>query len=343
MTRYPTLSALCFSGVSALLVPSPGRADQTPPPAASPSSASAALTDLEARSPKDWSNPLAIAELNAEVMRLVETNTLQSAEEFYRAAALIYRNLGEFRTGRVHYELYLAAAALGHPGTESGLHASWDILLGLLGRPCRVDTGGMATTNPDFFQLDPAPGCIQAVLRNPAAARAALATAKDNPEIKTLVDADQAVRQTNWSTLTEEQRKANSDGDRQRNARMIEIVNAGDVHTANDFTSASLVMQHSPRFSGFQLAHELAVCSMLLGDRSTGRWLVAATYDRMLRSIGHDQRFGTQFSSNGPQRIDEIGICDAERQALGCRPLAKTRALQVEGSMVVPKTAGGKP
>ena len=69
------------------------------------------------------------------------------------------------------------------------------------------------------------------------------------------------------------------------------------------------------------------------GDRGIGRWLVAATYDRMLNSVGHDQRFGTQGKPQmdpkaKPQlrETDEAGICDAERLALGCPTLAAKRA-----------------
>jgi hypothetical protein len=64
-----------------------------------------------------------------------------------------------------------------------------------------------------------------------------------------------------------------------------------------------------------------------------GRWLVAATYDRMLHSVGHEQRFGTQgavmaLGNNKPHlaETDETGICDAERLALGCPTLAAKRA-----------------
>jgi hypothetical protein len=328
MTRYPTPSALCLAGVAALLLPASVRAEETPapPPAtAGPNDTVAALSDLEARSPKDFNNPGLIAEINAEVIRLVETNRLASGEEFFRASGLLGKHMNDFRVGRVQYELLLAAVAKDHPAAESSLAVSWDTLLGLIGRPLRIDAHSLAARNPQFYHLDPAPACIQAVMRDPADARAKLAGLEDNPEIKTIVDADQAVRQTNWSTLTEEDRKAIMEGDHQRNARIREIVAAGDVHTANDFARAALVMQHSGRFDGFQLAHELAACSLLLGDRRSGRWLVAASYDRMLRSVALDQRFGTQYGPAGPLRIDEAGISDAQRQALGCPTLAAAR------------------
>jgi hypothetical protein len=136
-----------------------------------------------------------------------------------------------------------------------------------------------------------------------------------------------------WSKLSAADLKAVGSNDRQRNVRIREIVKEGGLQTARDFANASLVMQHSSAFAGYELAHELAVCSMLLGDRGMGRWLVAATYDRMLNSVGHDQRFGTQGALTiKPQakpelrETDEAGICDAERIALGCPTLAAKRA-----------------
>lgn len=336
MIRYPHLFVLCFS---ALLLPAIGHADESTPPstAPAPSASATALTNLEMRSPKDRNDRSLIPEINAEVIRLAGSNQLSTVEDYSRAARLIQIDMNGFRTARVLYELQLTAAAMGDPGAQAGLCGTWDSLLQSIGRPYRIDVSGIVPAHPEFFQLEAAPACIQSVFRNPAEARANLAAAQDNPEIKTIVDADQAVRKNNWDTLTVEQRKAISDGDLQRNARVRAIVSSGEVHTANDFARASLVMQHSAQFAGFQLAHELAVCSMLLGDRQTGRWLVTATYDRMLRSVGHDQRFGTQMGPNGPLQVDETGICDAERQALGCPTLAQARSRQSMGSRVVSK------
>jgi hypothetical protein len=170
------------------------------------------------------------------------------------------------------------------------------------------------------------------VLRDLEKARGVAKSVPRNADLKNIVDADQADRR-NWNQLTPAEMKATGERDTARNRRTREIIQAGELHTASDFANAALVMQHSAGFSGFQTAHELAVCSMLLGDRGTGRWLIAATYDRMLGSIGHDQRFGTQYRGMGGTttlvRVDTAGICDAERKALGCPTLeeAKNRNL----------------
>jgi hypothetical protein len=299
-----------------------------PPPPAS-------LAELEARAPQENSYPAPSPKFHQEVVRLVESNTLASGEDFFRAANVVRGPFPDYRSARMRYELMLAAAAKDDRAAERLLPESWDSLLQTLGRPMRLDVDGWVAGNPDQdeYSLDPAPKVIQSVLRNPAEAREAAGKAIDNAEVQKIVDADQAARAQSWSKLSQADLKAVTANDHQRNVRIREIVNEGGLHTARDFANASLVMQHSSAFAGFELAHELAVCSMLLGDRGLGRWLVAATYDRMLNSTGHDQRFGTQGATMATtqakpelRETDEAGICDAERLALGCPTLAAKRA-----------------
>jgi hypothetical protein len=291
------------------------------------------LAMLEAQPTKPTSDPeywQTALRLTNQAIGLIESDTLTTADEFFRVSALVCAADNRFRTDRVQYELLLAAAALGNPKAEQGLASAWDQLLAAIGRPLRTDFTGLAQKHAEFFQVDAAPGCVQTVLREPEKARAVAKSAQRNAELKGIVDADQADRREDWSKLTPEERKAVSARDRARNVRTREIIGTGELHTAADFANAALVMQHSAQFSGYQTAHELAVCSMLLGDRGLGRWLIAATYDRMLGSVGHDQRFGTQYSGmNGVESlvgIDTAGICDAERKALGCPTLKEIAA-----------------
>ena len=290
------------------------------------------LEDLEARMAKlsgDFAGRVSFME---DVARFVEKNTLASGDEFLRASRLMGLLGGfDFQFERVRYELLLAAIAKDERPAEAGLVAGWNAFLRTLGRPGRINLPARADTDNEPPPV-PAPVCVAAVYRDPGAAREAAKAATDHVEIKAIVDADQAVRKSDWSKLTAEERKAISDGDHARIARIRVLVAEGAPRTAGDFSRASLVMQHSASFSGYQLAHELAVCTLLLGDRQRGRWLVAATYDRMLGSVGQAQRFGTQFRGNGLMRIEENGICDAQRIALGCPTLARARSRQLGGS-----------
>lgn len=301
---------------------------------ASPLSTQNGLSALEARAPKENQYPTAVPQFHRDLIRLVETNTLTTGDEFLRAANIAAGPFPDFRAFRTRYELTLAAAAKGDRDADGLIPANWDTLLQTLGRPMRFDVGKLVGQFPDNeqFALDSAPKSIQLVMLYPGKARETSATAVDNIEVQKLVDADQAIRK-HWNSLSEADHKQVAIDDHLRNVRIREIVNSDTLHTSKDFENASLVMQHSSGFSGYELAHELAVCSMLLGNKGMGRWLVAATYDRMLTSLGHEQRFGTQgalmaFGDDKPHLADtdEAGICDGERLALGCPTLAAKRA-----------------
>ena len=173
--------------------------------------------------------------------------------------------------------------------------------------------------------MDPAPKSIVLVLANPERARRAAATKTPSQEIEKIVTADQAARASDWSKLTQAQLEAIQKGDAQRKARVLQLLKAGKVVTFQDFERASLVMQHGHGWSDYVIAHELAMCSLLLGSKKSA-WLCAATYDRLLGSAGYRQRFGTQYSSdgNGPFKHDPVdtrGINDAMRKALNCPTL----------------------
>jgi hypothetical protein len=294
----------------------------------------ASIAELEARAPTENQYPKVDPRFHQEVVRLVESNILATGDDFFRAANIASGPFPEYRSFRMRYELMLVAAAKGKREAENQLPSSWDALLQTLGRPMRYDVWDQIQKSPDDdrLTLDPAPKAVQMVMLHPDDARNAAAKGPNNAEVQKIVDADQEVRKR-LGQLSETELKAMPIEDHQRNLRIRAIINSGELHTAGDFENASLVMQHSSSFAGFELAHELAVCSMLLGDRGVGRWLVAATYDRMLNSIGHDQRFGTQGAlmamGNAKPHLaetDETGICDGERLALGCPTLAAKRA-----------------
>jgi hypothetical protein len=332
--RYPVFVAL--AGICAALCVPSVRAEEAPASAA-PAATPPTLEALEVAAPKDWKDQAAVIANQNRVIALIESNTLHTGEEFLRTSNLLTIRQSEYRILRLQYELLLAAAAKGEAGAEQPLAAAYDSLMNRIGRATRFDFNGWSQANPEYAEYEAAPACVTAVWRDPAAARTAAASAVDNAEVKAIVDADQADRKGNWGARSEEERNATMQRDKARNARMREIIAAGDLHTVEDFARAALVMQHSGRFSGYRVAHELAVASMLLGDRRLGRWLVTATYDRMLMSAGLDQRFGTQMGPEGPLRVDESGICDHERIALGCPTLTEARTRQARGSQIVAK------
>lgn len=251
----------------------------------------------------------------------------KTAESMRRVATLIAGGESEYRLQRVRYELALCATALGDAEATKLLASSWDRLMISMGQPMRLNAEGWVKRGTEsYYRLNLAPKAITDVLLR----KTKSVVKTDNAEVKKIVDADQAARQGDWSKMTEKQMIEMAEQDVVRQKRIKEIIKRGDLHTAHDFASASLVLQHSDRFEGYQLAHELALCSLTLGDRSLGRWLTAATYDRMLRSLGHDQRFGTQYNMTGHCFTDEYGINDEQRAALGCPSLEKARKVKLD-------------
>jgi len=117
----------------------------------------------------------------------------------------------------------------------------------------------------------------------------------DNPELKTLCAEDQADR-------TPEKGKAIDSNlvdqrDVKRLARVKAIYLDGKINTASDYFRAALVLQHGVEPEDFLLAHEFAIVAVRKGYGGNAPWLVAASEDRFLKSIGRKQRFGTQLAA----------------------------------------------
>jgi hypothetical protein len=111
-----------------------------------------------------------------------------------------------------------------------------------------------------------------------------------NPELATLFEADQAARSPgttiDWRTVGEQ--------DRARRARAREMLDSGQINSADDYWRAAFIFQHGDRPEDYLLAHSLAVAAIGLG-RQDATWIAAATMDRYLHSIGKPQIYGTQF------------------------------------------------
>jgi hypothetical protein len=228
---------------------------------------------------------------------------------------------GIFHVAQVRYERLLASVGRGDTENENDLGQAWDTLLSSFGSAGRIPPLASDSHNV-------APMTVQAVWRDPSAARLRAGKTDDNPKVLQIRADDQTARDgleklsPAWLIV---HLFAMWPADHWRARRIQNIAASGGLVTSNDFACAALVMQHSTRIEGYELAHELAVCSLLLGDRKEGRNLVAYTYDRMLESIGQRQRFATQYDSEGLSPVDTDGIDDTERIALGCPPLDKAR------------------
>jgi hypothetical protein len=86
------LAALCVSAVFAV-----GQTGLNSPAVPAPSSA---LVELEARMPKQWDQSV-VEKFSAEVVSLAGSNTLSTADEFYRLAQISIWGSHEYRVARV--------------------------------------------------------------------------------------------------------------------------------------------------------------------------------------------------------------------------------------------------
>ena len=145
----------------------------------------------------------------------------------------------------------------------------------------------------------------------------------DNPELRELFQADQGARTGQISPDLMVQ-------DRQRRARVREIIDAGQMRSSADHFHAAMVFQHGEGPDDYKLAHELAKKAAELDPSNrTAKWLSAAAMDRYLRSIGKPQIYGTQFMVLHDimvlQPVDESAVTDEERRELGVPTLAEAK------------------
>jgi hypothetical protein len=85
--------------------------------------------------------------------------------------------------------------------------------------------------------------------------------------------------------------------DQARRARVQELLESGQLKTAEDFHDAAFIYQHGQSADDYLLAHVLAMVAVQKGD-SKSLWISAATLDRYLRMIGQPQVFGTQYENH---------------------------------------------
>ena len=272
-------------------------------------------------------DPVKLLEVNEKVFGMIEAEQLKAPSDFLRASKLISEFRNNFESSRIKHELCLCALAGGEIKAKDQIKRTWDSLLLSTGRQQVIGT--MKIPGETRFEVATAPRSIFNVMNDPTKAMELASKAKSDAEVTKICADDQAVRQQNWSKLTSKQMGDISKGDKARLKRIVALLGMGRIVTAEDFDNASLVLQHGSSWTDYSLAHELSICSLLLGNKKAA-WLSAATYDRMLGSGGYRQRFGTQYGSIGNGKftldlIDPTGINDTERKAMHCPTLEQAK------------------
>lgn len=156
-----------------------------------------------------------------------------------------------------------------------------------------------------------------------------LAFAADNPELRAIKDADQADRSglgmgKDWRAVVAR--------DKSRRDRVLEILKDGGLDTAWDHFNAALVLQHGGSADDIRLAHALSTLSATLDPAHPGaRWLMAASWDRLMLRLEQPQWYGTQWVQDaaGTHVLSPVqpgAVTDADRIALGVPTLAEMQA-----------------
>src|SRR5436305_1632129 len=161
-----------------------------------------------------------------------------------------------------------------------------------------------------------------------------------NPELKTLAEEDQRVRQ-------DKPAKEITRSDQDRGRLVLELLAKGAAQTAEDKFNAALVLQHTPfRYCGKQLvsmspdnyllAHYLFKESFEAGY-APARSLVATSIDRYMSMTEGRQKYGTNRITNQKTGRDEWvpidrATPDSERAKYGIPPLVELLKLFPEQS-----------
>jgi hypothetical protein len=142
-------------------------------------------------------------------------------------------------------------------------------------------------------------------------------------EMQKIYDADQEPRQ-NPTRLSAAEWVVIEGKDAERRARTRELLRAGALMTGEDFRKAAFVFQHGNTPDDYLMAHSLASIAVARGDASA-TWIMTATLDRYLQSIGKPQIYGTQFKATADatqEPFDRALISDAMRRELAVPSLA---------------------
>lgn len=149
----------------------------------------------------------------------------------------------------------------------------------------------------------------------------------DNLKLEELFQEDQADRSKVYETKEEIGKLKARDAARRR--RLVVMMELGEVRTKNDLYHAAVIFQHGEDPADFLVAHRLSSVAAVMGHK-TARWLMAASLDRFLTSLGQGQVYGTQFEYNPKEKVYQLRlpVQDAlllsfEKEFLGVPPVAE--------------------
>lgn len=133
---------------------------------------------------------------------------------------------------------------------------------------------------------------------------------------------DRLVTNIDWSKV--------SIRDKQREARVYQLLDSNKVTTSDDYANAAMIFQHGNDTIASRMAVNLMRKAVEL-DSTRNKWLLAAAIDRDLMRRKKPQVYGTQYTKNEadePWRIyklDSTKINDSQRREYGVETLSEQR------------------
>ena len=151
-----------------------------------------------------------------------------------------------------------------------------------------------------------------------------LAAGHMNDELRSLYEADrqERINQPKGNTAEYKSMRAR---DLVRCELVIKIIEADELHTAEDYYRAAQILNHGDTADDARNAHRLALRASELGYRPA-RWLAAASDDRWQMYQGKPQKYGTNYVFDGRKdRLWDVvpNTTDEERGNWDVPPLAE--------------------
>lgn len=158
----------------------------------------------------------------------------------------------------------------------------------------------------------------------------------DNLQLEELFQEDQSDRSKVYETKDEINKLKARDAARRK--RLVMMMELGEVKTKNDLYHAAVIFQHGEDPADFLIAHRLSSLAAVMGHK-TARWLMAATLDRFLTTLGQGQVYGTQFEYNAREKayqlklpVQDSLLLSFEKEFLGVPSVAE-RLKQLNGQI----------
>ena len=145
-----------------------------------------------------------------------------------------------------------------------------------------------------------------------------------NQELQSLYAADRR-EHANVPKVNTPAYRAMRTRDLERRQRVMDLVAANELQTAQDYYHAAWIMNHGDTPDDARQAHILATRSSDM-DHRPARWLAAASYDRWQMYQGRPQKYGTNYVYDGQRdRLWDVdpATTDEERAAWDVPPLAE--------------------